>query len=77
MSGGFEAPLAPRAQDRRDVSGAAAGRLDTLPTYIGKDCWICLVLHGLDGRLPDGHPRLIFEGETSRLHHAESKINAM
>ena len=40
-------------------------RLDTLPSYIEKDFWVCLVLDRLYNRLPDGHPRLLFKGGTS------------
>ena len=31
-------------QDKRDVFESAASRLDTLPTYVEKDFWVCLVL---------------------------------
>ena len=31
-------------QDKRYVFEAAASRLDTLPTYVEKDFWVCLVL---------------------------------
>ena len=52
-------------QDRRDVFEAAASRLDTLPGYVEKDFWVCLVLDTLYNRLPDGHPNLLFKGGTS------------
>ena len=52
-------------QERRDVFNAAAERLDTLPTYIEKDFWVCRVLDGLYHGLPDDHPRLLFKGGTS------------
>lgn len=65
MNGPLESFLALSEQARRDVFGAAASRLDTLPSYIEKDFWVCLVLDMLFNRLPDGHPRLLFKGGTS------------
>ena len=65
MSGNTESFLTLPEQDRRDVFEAAASRLDTLPGYVEKDFWVCLVLDALYNRLPDGHPRLIFKGGTS------------
>ena len=62
------------AQDRRDVCEAAARRLDTLPSYVEKDFWVCLVLDLLYNRLPDGHPRFLFKGGTS-LSKAFGLIN--
>ena len=61
----FETFLALPEQDKRDVFDAAAGRLDTLPSYVEKDFWVCLVLNALYNRLPDGHPKLLFKGGTS------------
>lgn len=52
-------------QDRRDIFEAAASRLDTLPGYVEKDLWVCLVLDTLYNRLPAGHPDLLFKGGTS------------
>jgi len=53
------------AQERRDIFDACAERLDTLPTYIEKDFWVCNVLDALyNGRAPD-QPRLLFKGGTS------------
>jgi len=52
-------------QDRRDVFEAAANRLDTLPSYVEKDLWVCVVLDVIFNGLPDGHPRLLFKGGTS------------
>ena len=46
-------------------SEAAAARLDTLPGYVEKDFWVCVVLDALFNRRPDGHPRLLFKGGTS------------
>jgi hypothetical protein len=61
----FASFLALPDQDKRDVFGAAASRLDTLPSYVEKDFWVCLVLEALYNRLPEGHPRLLFKGGTS------------
>jgi len=44
---------------------AHAERLDTLPTYIEKDFWVCRVLDALYHGRPDHHPRLLFKGGTS------------
>ena len=65
MTRGFESFLALPEQDRRDVFEAAAARLDTLPGYVEKDFWVCLVLDALFNRRPEGHPRLLFKGGTS------------
>ena len=65
MNGAFESFLSIPEQDKRDVFDAAAGRLDTLPSYIEKDFWVCLVLEALYNGMPDGHPRLLFKGGTS------------
>ncbi len=64
MNGDTETFLSLEEQDQRDVFEAAAARLDTLPSYVEKDFWVCLVL-GVLNRLPDGHPRLLFKGGTS------------
>ncbi len=61
----FESFLVLPGQDKRDVFEAAASRHDTLPSYIEKDFWVCLVLELLYNRLPVGHPRLLFKGGTS------------
>ena len=65
MSGPFESFLALPEQDKRDLFDEVANRLDTLPSYAEKDFWVCLVLDALFNRLPDGHPRLLFQGGTS------------
>ncbi|MCY3867939.1 MAG: nucleotidyl transferase AbiEii/AbiGii toxin family protein [Gemmatimonadetes bacterium] len=65
MTRGFESFLALPEQDRRDILEAAAARLDTLPSYVEKDFWVCLVLDTLFNRRPEGHPRLLFKGGTS------------
>ncbi len=74
MTGGFDSLLALPEQDRRDVFEAAASRLDTLPGYVEKDFWVCLVLDALFNRRPEGHPRLLFKGGTS-LSKAFGLIN--
>ena len=61
----FKSFLALSERDRRDVFETAAIRLDTLPGYVEKDFWVCLVLDALYGRLSDGHPRLLLKGGTS------------
>ena len=53
MNEAFETFLSLPAQDKRDVFEAAASRLDTLPSYVEKDFWVCLVLDVLYNRLPD------------------------
>ena len=55
--------LSPR--DRMVVFEEAADRLNTLPSYIEKDYWVCLVLDFLFNRLPPSHPRMLFKGGTS------------
>ena len=65
MTRGFESFLALPEQDRGDVFEAAAARLDTLPGYVEKDFWVCLVLDALFNRRPEEHPRLLFKGGTS------------
>ena len=44
MNGDFKSLLSLPEQDRRDVFEATASRLDTLPGYVEKDFWVCLVL---------------------------------
>ena len=65
MSESYSRFLALPDRDRKDVFEAAADRLDTLPSYVEKDFWVCLVLDALYNRLPDGHPRLLFKGGTA------------
>ena len=65
MSEAFETFLALSEQDKRDVFETSASRLDTLPSYVEKDFWVCLVLDVLYNRLPEGHPKLLFKGGTS------------
>ncbi len=61
-------------QDLRDVYAAAANRLDTLPSYVEKDLWVCVVLDALYNGLPEGQPKLLFKGGTS-LSKAFGLIN--
>ena len=65
MKRSIESFLSLEQQDQRDVFEAVSARLDTLPSYVEKDFWVCLVLDALYNRLPDGHPRLLFKGGTS------------
>ena len=65
MTGSYASFLTLREQDRRDVLEAAASRLNTLPGYVEKDFWVCLVLDVLFNRRPDGHPKLLFKGGTA------------
>ena len=52
-------------QDRQDVFAAAAERLDTIPTYIEKDFWVCLCLDILyNGLARDTVPLLLKGGTT-------------
>ena len=74
MTKGFDSLLALPEQDRRDIFQAAASRLDTLPGYVEKDFWVCIVLDALFNRRPEGHPRLLFKGGTS-LSKAFGLIN--
>ena len=74
MNDAYASYLALPAHDRRDVCEAAARRLDTLPSYVEKDFWVCLVLDLLYNRLPEGHPRFLFKGGTS-LSKAFGLIN--
>jgi len=74
MNGDYASFLTLPAQDRRDVCEVAARRLNTLPSYVEKDFWVCLVLDLLFNQLPDGHPKLLFKGGTS-LSKAFGLIN--
>lgn len=65
MNEALAAFLGRDAEERRDIFDACAERLDTIPTYIEKDFWVCHVLGALyNGRAPD-QPRLLFKGGTS------------
>ena len=65
MNAAFAAFLALGERDRRDVLDAAASRLDTPPSYVEKDLWVCVVLDALFNGMPDGRPRLLLKGGTS------------
>ena len=52
-------------REQRDVFEAAASRLDTLPSHVEKDFWVCLVLDLVFGGLPESHPCRFFKGGTS------------
>jgi hypothetical protein len=65
MNPDFERFLQLGQTDKKDVFEAIARRLDTLPSYIEKDFWVCLVLDLLFHDLPADHPRLLFKGGTS------------
>ena len=65
MRGDFKDFLARSSQDRRDVFETAAGRLDTLASYVEKDFWVCIVLDALFNGRPKDHPRVLFKGGTS------------
>jgi hypothetical protein len=74
MSESYTRFLALSARDQKDVFEAAADRLDTRPSYVEKDFWVCFVLDALYKRLPDGHPQLLFKGGTA-LSKAYKLIN--
>ncbi len=76
MTGGFDSLVALPEQDRRDVFEAVASRLDTLPGFVKKDVWVCLVLDALFNRRPEGYPRLLFKGGAS-LSKAFGLINRL
>lgn len=65
MNEAFTSFLSLPERGRQDVYAAAANRLDTLPSYVEKDLWVCVVLDALYNGLPDGHPKLLFKGGTS------------
>lgn len=65
MNQAFKKFLELSRQDRQDVFEAEAEELDTLPTYVEKDFWVCLALDIFYNGLPSGHPRLLFKGGTS------------
>ncbi len=52
-------------QDKKEVFEAAAQRLDTVPIYVEKDFWVCLVLDILYNDRPASDPKLFFKGGTS------------
>ena len=50
MAGDVKELLTAPKQDRRDVFEMTARRLDTLPGYVEKDLWVCIVLDVLYNR---------------------------
>jgi hypothetical protein len=64
-------------QDRKDVFEETADELNTLPTYIEKDFWVCLVLDILYNGLPNDSPRLLFKGGTSlsKIYNSISRFS--
>ena len=52
-------------QDCQDVFEVEAEKLNTRPSYVEKDFWVCLVLDILYNGLNGDHPRLLFKGGTS------------
>ena len=65
MNGAFKSFLSTPEQDRAALFVDTAQRLRTLPEYIEKDFWVCLVLDVLYNGLPEKHPKLLFKGGTS------------
>lgn len=65
MNKAFKQFLDLSKQDRIDVFEARAEELNTLPTYIEKDFWVCLVLYLLYNEIPNDSPRILFKGGTS------------
>ena len=50
---------------RRDIFEAAASRIDTMPSHVEKDFWVCLVLDLLFNWRTNNHPRIVLKGGTS------------
>jgi hypothetical protein len=65
MNQAFKQFLDLSKQERIDVFEATAEELNTLPTYIEKDFWVCLVLDLLYNGLSNDSPRILFKGGTS------------
>ncbi|MDE0291581.1 MAG: nucleotidyl transferase AbiEii/AbiGii toxin family protein [Candidatus Dadabacteria bacterium] len=65
MNGAFKSFLSTPEQDRAALFVDTAQRLRTLPEYIEKDFWVCLVLDVLYNGFPEEHPKLLFKGGTS------------
>jgi hypothetical protein len=65
MNPSFRRFLRLPANERADVFTATAQRIDTLPSYVEKDFWVCLVLDVLYNGLPQQSPKLLFKGGTS------------
>jgi len=65
MNPSFSRFLALPRVEKIDVFTATAQRIGTIPAYVEKDFWVCLVLDTLYNGLPVGHPKLLFKGGTS------------
>lgn len=65
MNKGISQFLALSESERLDLFQHLAIRLETLPNYIEKDYWVCLVLDILFNQLGNEHPDLLFKGGTS------------
>ncbi len=65
MNKGISQFLALAESERLDLFQHLAIRLETLPNYIEKDYWVCLVLDVLFNHLSNEHPKLLFKGGTS------------
>ena len=65
MNPSFERFLRLPAADQANIFTAGAQRIDTIPSYVEKDFWVCLALEILYHGLPTGHPKFLFKGGTS------------
>ncbi len=65
MNASFERFLRLPSTEWADVFTVGAQRIGTIPSYVEKDFWVCLVLEALFHGLPAGHPKLLFKGGTS------------
>ena len=65
MNPSFERFLGLSPAEQADVFTAAAQRIGTIPSYVEKDFWVCLVLEALYNGRPQGQPKLLFKGGTS------------
>ena len=65
MNKGISQFLALSESERFDLFQNFAIRLETLPNYVEKDYWVCLVLDVLFNQLGNEHPNLLFKGGTS------------
>ena len=74
MNGDYKSFFSLTEPERRNVFEESAIRLNTLPGYVEKDFWVCLVLDTLYSKLPDGRANLLFKGGTS-LSKAFGLIN--
>ena len=65
MNPSFARFLSLPAVERRDLFDDTADRMDTVPAYVEKDFWVCLVIDALYHGLPAGHPQFLFKGGTA------------